>query len=103
MRKGQIRDMAQAVDYVISTRKVSCGKLTTELGPSRLRQVPRVAPQPLPSMEIKPALWADVSAASLSVKSDCVLGVSDGTRPQYQKDWNLEQGARVGSGRARVR
>ena len=50
--------MAQAVDYVISTRKVSGGKFTAEPGPSKFLQVPRASTRPLPSMEIKPALWA---------------------------------------------
>jgi pimeloyl-ACP methyl ester carboxylesterase len=50
--------MAQQVDYVISTRRVSSGQFSAEPGPTRFLQVPRTASRPLPSMEIRSALWA---------------------------------------------
>ena len=50
--------MAQLVDYVISTRKISGGGFTAEPGETTFLQVPRTAKRPLPSMRIRPELWA---------------------------------------------
>jgi pimeloyl-ACP methyl ester carboxylesterase len=50
--------MAQPFDYVISTRRVSGERFTAEPGSTMFLQVPRAAKRPLPSMRIKPELWA---------------------------------------------